>query len=674
MNERQVAAGGRAPGEVLAELRAGFGARVVPWMREALDAALQDLDAKAGASPPSPAMVEDRADVALLLREVLAYEKRWHEQIDALLKGWPRMQAIGGGELGLVGEEELRAQLVGAPVVDALEHRFRNIVDLVDRRLYTLAARMGAQSRPRNPFAPRALAETFLRAFTLLDSSARVHALVLRHFSRLASEGLAAVYQWCNGFLADAGYELSSGSEGAFVANLPPAREAGAPTPEDPARSTPDRLRSRLAARRADAGGGGLREIRDDELRSILSLLQAERDPALGIPGDGPAMPARLRAELERVGASIGIGLGSAARSPWQEATIEVVGRLVDALADEAVLTPAQARLLARLSLPLLRFALEDPGLFDHADSPVLRILSVLVRSWDGNPRQGAAERELHRIADEAAAVLLADQHAHLAQARALATRIEAGADLHHRRAEAVATRLWQSMQGRERLEAARVEADRRLARLYATAPLPDALAEFLSRHWRQWLVQLWLRDGGDSPRLLEAGLLGEALVALDGESDGHALAGRLLQLEPALRECLAISGLHDDAATAELSTLVAEYADPDAPVAPRTPVPLAGGDAVAVDGPLAEGFAAGDRFARRLDDGAVQALVLAWLSPLSGTALLVDAQGARQRVVDAASLRTALDRGELRQLPCGDPVERALARIGTMVAGGAAS
>ncbi|WP_202844505.1 DUF1631 family protein [Luteimonas saliphila] len=672
MNERQAAAGTRAPAEVLAGLRAGFGDRVVPWMRDTLAATLQDLDARVEAAPPSPALVEDRADVSLLLREALVYEARWQAQIDALLQGWPRMRAIGGGELTLMGENDLRAQLVGASVVDALEHRFENIVDLVDRRLYTLAARMGGQSHPRNPFAPRALAETFLRAFTALDASVRVHALVLRHFSKLASERLAAVYQWCNGYLADAGCELSTGHDGAFLTSLSGAADKAAATPGQGAGVVRDRLRSRLAdRRRRDAGEAAPRGIREEELLSLLSLLQSEREPSPDPSADTHSTSARLRAGLDRTGVGIGIGLGSAVRTPWQEATIEVVGRLVDALAEHAALSAPQARSLRRLSLPLLRFALEDPGLFDDPGRPVLRVLSAIVRLWDGNPGRSAVERELQRIGDEAAAALMLDQNASLAQVRALAARIEADVEPVRRRAEAASTRLWQSMQGRERLEAARAEADHQLAQLFATARLPATLAEFLSRHWRQWLVQLWLRDGSDSSRYLEATALGGALVALDEESDGHALAGRLLQLEPALRECLAISGLHDDAATVELSKLVAEYADPDAAVATATHTPLAAGnDPVVLQAPV-DGVAVGDRYARVLDDGAPQALTLAWLSPLSGTALLVDLQGARQAVLDAASLRKRVADGALRPLPAGDPVEHALAVIAAAVATG---
>ena len=200
---------------------------------------------------------------------------------------------------------------------------------------------------------------------------------------------------------------------------------------------------------------------------------------------------------------------------------------------------------------------------------------------------------------------------------------------------------------------------------------MPGVLADFLSEHWRQWLVQVWLREGTDSPRFAEARALGRTLVALDAGVEGHALAGKLLALESTLRECLAISGLQDDAATAELSKLVAEYADPDVPVQQRTLSPIASGAGVVVLAEPVRDFAAGDRLTRTLETGAMQGLTLAWLSPLSGTVLLVDAQGARQAVLTADALRDAIARGSMRHRTGGDPVALALARIETIVSTG---
>jgi hypothetical protein len=668
VHEQREAGGRIPPAEILENLRNGLVARLMPLMRDSLDAALRELDGRASANPPSPALVEDRTDIGLLLREVLAYEKRWQEQIHALLRGWPALSRARKGAFELMAESELQVQLVGAPVIDALERRFADAVDLLDRRLYTVAAAMGARERPRNPFAPSALAETFLRAFTVLDSSARVHALVLKHFARLAAERLGPVYQWCNTTLAEARYELSSGNEGVLVPGLAPelaqARRTGGAVADGPL----DALRSQLVALGRAQTAGGTRAMRDEELLAVVDLLQAERSPPRGEADTVTLETLRLR--LDRAAASIGLPPGSVVRSLLQEAAIEVTGRLFDHLRAHAVLAPPAARALSRLALPCLRSALETPGLFDDPGRPPLLLLSTLVELWDGNPAQDPAERALHRIADEAAGEVLSDPQHGLGRASAVLEQIEAQVEPVRRRADMAARRLWQSMQGKERLEAARADADRRLQALFARGPLPPVLAAFLSEHWRQWMMQARLRDGPGSPRHGEAVALGEALLAIDGERDGHRVAQALIEVEPALRECIASSGLQDEGAAAVLSALISEFADPDRKRSEALVDPLASEPfVVAEDGGGARtDVAAGDRLVRRLDDGTMRSVQLAWISPLSGQVLLVDAQGARDCVMDAVAFRRAIDDGGV-QPRRGDPVRNALAAIAAAIA-----
>jgi hypothetical protein len=660
------------PAQVMDLLRNGLVARLMPLMRDALDAALRELDSRASANPPSPSLIEDRTDIGLLLREVLAYEKRWQEQIDAMLRGWPALAGARRGGFELMAESELQVQLVGASVIDALERRFEDVIDLIDRRLYTVAARMGERERPRNPFAPRSLAESFLRAFTVLDSSARVHALVLKHFSRLAAERLGVVYQWCNSVLSEAGYELSSGNEGVLVPGLAPelAQGRGAGTRPDGVAGADqdalDGLRNRLVSLRGPVrAADGARDMRDDELRSVLALLQSEREPAVAGQGSGGTAEG-LRLRIERTAAGIGLAPGSVTRSPEQDAAIEVVGRLLDHLHDGAALSPAAAHTLSRMALPCLRSALESPGLFDDPGRPPLMLLATLVELWDGNPGGTPAERLLHRIADEAAGEILADPEGSLRLAAQVLAQIEAQVEPLRRRADMAARRLWQSLQGKERLEAARSDADAQLERLFARGMLPPVLAAFLSEHWRQWLVQIWLREGAGSPRHAAAVELGDSLVAIDSESDGHRLARTLLEAEPALRECIASSGLHGEAAAAALSALIAEFADPDRQRQPVRVEPLASERLTVPEGPVraVDGLQPGDRVVCRGEDGTMRALQFAWQSPLTGHCLLVDAQGTRQALLAGDALRDALAEGRDMQRRPSDPVRNALAAI----------
>lgn len=663
--------GGRQPpADVLSVLRNGIVARLMPLLRDALDAALRELDGLASAHPPSSALVEDRTDIVLLLREALAYERRWQEQLDATLRGWPSQVSKDGGAFRLMGESDLQVQLVGAPVIDALERRFDDAIDLLDRRLYTVAACMGARERPRNPFSPRALSESFLRAFTVLDASARVHTLVLRHFARLASERLGAVYHWCNATLAEAGYELSSGNEGVLVPGLSPELAQGRAgagaraATGDPAALPVDALRVRLMQLRRPPGHDDppRREMRAEELLAVIALLHAGKPQDDGLDGAGLAEALRMR--LERVAAGIGLAPGSVALSPQHDAAIEGVGRLLDALVADSALSPAAARAMRRLSLPLLRIAMDTPDLFDDHAHPALRLLGWLVEAWDGNPRSNDAERAWSRIADQAAADFAAEPQPDAALAARLLARVESEAEPFQRRAEMASRRLWQSLQGKERLEAARHQADRQLARVFDAGPLPPVLAAFLSQHWRQWLAHTWLREGTASTRHAEAVALGDRLVAIDHERQGHRIAQALLELEPQVRECLAAGGLEGEGVAGEWSALIAEYADPDRARAPRDVEPLSSEQVELLRDAPDDGIGAGDRLLRRGGDGILQALRVAWRSPLTGAILLVDAQGAREAVLGPRALQDALDAGSLVHRRGGDRVQSALAAL----------
>ncbi len=665
----------QSPGQVLLDLRNGVVAGAMPLLRDALESALKELDQTAATRPPSPALVEDRADIALLLRDALEYERRWQEHIDLALKGWPALPRADSGGFELMAESELQSQLIGASVIDALERRFEDPVELLDQRLYTLAANLGASERPRNPFAPRSLAECFLRAFTTLDASIRVHALVLKHFARLASDRLGAVYRWCNGVLAEAGYELSSGNEGVLVLGRrpDPAHWRQAEDPVAAGGTGIDAIRARLMRRhpRQDSvPAEGRRALTAEELRAILTLLQVEAEPSIPLREDAGTAE-RLRLRIQEAGAAIGIPRDSVARSALQEASIEMVGRLFDVLAEDATLSPRAARLFAQLALPVLRIALEHPALFDDPGHPLLQLLGQVLRIWDGNGDRGADERDMHRLADDAAAALIGDQQGDIRLAARLLERIQAHEAPLRRRADVAARRTWQSLQGKERLDAARREADDQLRLLYARGPLSSGLAAFLAGYWRHWLVQTWLREGRDSARFTDALRLGANLLAVDAETDGHRLAGALLRLEPALRDTVATSGLQGEAAMAAISTLVADFANPDrerrthaveALADQALPEPVAGAAGSRL-------FDVGDRFIRRLHDGTPQLLQLVWQSPLSGRLLLVDGQGAQAELTDPATLAAAVAAGRYRHRRGDDPVREALRRLAATLA-----
>ena len=106
------------------------------------------------------------------------------------VRQWPRGIAASTQLDGytLVSEGELQAQLIGQPVIETLERRFSDVLDTIDSRLWSLAASMGASSRPTNPFAPRVLVEATLATFPVEECDQVLRQLMLRQYERLCGD------------------------------------------------------------------------------------------------------------------------------------------------------------------------------------------------------------------------------------------------------------------------------------------------------------------------------------------------------------------------------------------------------------------------------------------------------------------------------------------------------
>ncbi|PJK00641.1 hypothetical protein CO641_01285 [Lysobacteraceae bacterium NML91-0213] len=684
------------PPRAFDDLRRGMCTRLAPLLPAAIASARRESDSLALQDPPPPGLLEDRTDLLLLTRQSNSYERRWQERFLQGTQGWPHADGAPaqGDAFALVSDDELQAQLIGEPVIGALERRHADILDTIDRRLYSLAAGLGSRSRPGNPFGPRALVQACLRAVTVHDCNPRVRAALLRHYERQAGDRLGELYLWLNGELADAGYAMASGSEEAMLLGavgietgrdtvwsqgnaLAPRASTWRPQagqPAAPKRTPADALRGNLLrerVRRAPSAQGA-REMRAEELLALLSLLQAEPDALLAVRGQ-PSIGLVLRDCLAQVGERIGIQRGTAVPAQVQDDTIELVGRLFDELASSHALAPAALDHLARLTLPFLRLALEDAYLFDEVPAhPALQVLAQLVECWDANPAELPAEQELHALADQVAQAVIDEYHGNNELFAQLLRRMEQAVEPLQRRAELAEKRAWQAIQGRERLAAARRDADGQLHALLARGPLLPSVGEFLAEPWRQLLVQTWLRDGADSARYHDAVALGEAMQRLDADARsgvGRAVADGLIAIEPALRECCAACGLDADAATRLLSGLVADFAQPDAARALQAMTPLApegdGFDPVASGAsPDPAPLAVGQRVVEQRPGASPRMLRLAWRSPISSAHLLVNVQGARERLCTAAELAAAIARGELLPRPVQGPVDAALRRL----------
>lgn len=688
---RDAQAGGSGPGPQLLEaLRRSFIARTLPILGEMQVATEVELRQALGEEQAARGN-DSLTNLGILRREAARYERRWQEQVDARFAGWPAASAVATrlDAYTLVSEDQLQAQLIGQPVIEALERRFADVIDVIDSRLWSLAASLGGGSRPANPFAPRMLIETILATFPIAECDADLRQAMLRQYERIAGARLGPVYAWLNAQLADAGHAMAANGDYAALVTQPTAVSrdgSGGRWADDNAlqprqsswrgnaelddaagdASRGNALRAAMrAARQADAEGDARREFSDKEFLSVLSLLQGSETPHVPVAVSG-SIQAHLRESLVAGAASLGMSRDSARLAARHEDAIDLVGRLFDNLRSGAELAPHADARIARLAWPILRLAFDDAHLFDEADSAALAVLDELVRLWDGNAGTTEVDLELHAIADAVADQLANDYHGDATVFARARESLEAKIEPLRRRAEIAERRVWQSILGRERLQAARAEGDRQLTRLLDGRSMLPSVAEFLSDQWWQALVHAWLREGPESERLLGVLGVGDAILQVDDDAAharGRAVAEGLIALEQPLRGCFVACGLDESGANELLAALVAQLAQPDAARIVPSHTPAEASTLPPADAAAATVFSVGQVvLAKTQDDLPAQWSRVSWISPLSSQVLLVNRQGARVALLSAEEVVAQGANGWLLPRVDAPPVQAALA------------
>ncbi|MEO6169603.1 MAG: DUF1631 family protein [Lysobacter sp.] len=414
---------------------------------------------------------------------------------------------------------------------------------------------------------------------------------------------------------------------------------------------------------------GGRRELRLDELVNVATMMQAEPADvfARALAGSG-SLAAAIRDQLNNGSRRLGMDPEQIRFSLEDEDAIDLVGMLFDSLFRSQPLQDRARRMYARLVLPFVKVALTDQQLFVSPTHPARRLFDSLTEAVAGNRGETVQERELLDRATSISQRVVAEYTEDLVIFETAHRELDGLLHQQRRRIEVQEERAAKATNGRERLNHAREEADTVLARRLSGPPLSPAIAEFLRGSWRHHLVQVWLREGGDSERMERAVSLGDALVKADrlaAEGRGGDLADLLLALEPGIAECLASSGLDQDAAEHGLAILVKGLVYPNTPRDLYPPPPRQAQDddderrlwIDAVPMPpvqqsqieVLDALKTGDWLQVSNLKGESLAVKIAWVSPLSDRRLLVDRRGMRVLVVSVSDLAAMAAAGRLQ-------------------------
>jgi len=668
---------------------------------------------------------EEQAALWVLRQHQATHVMKFRQQIAQAFDDFRALRIRSGGDvpLRLLDEQQLEYELASGRLNESLVARFARPLDTLQSRLQALSDSLRVPLG-MNPIGPERLVAAFSQTLQDAQVPDTLRGRLFRHYETELIRLLGDLYARVNALLGSSGYGApiaprpqgdprrsgeSAGAApvagygyapqdgggfgaGSGMVGEPMARPSGPPMSQhDIAAMAQElaQLRSQLHAWRDSMSRGDVatgaagahgaerpvmqrREMRVDEVLSVASLLQAEPPDAfaraLAVTG---RLGETIRDHLQDGARRLGLNPDQACFSPEEEDAIDLVAMLFDSLFRHNALQDRARRLYARLVLPYVKVALTDNAVFVKREHPARRLLDAITEACEGNDGETPQDRELLDRATEISQRIVADYNEDLAVFEMAHAELDAVLAQQRRRFELQEQRAAKATYGRERLGAARAQAESALEERLGESTLTQAVADFLAMPWRHHVVQTLLRENADQRRHAEAIALGDALVMADRlawEGRGRELADQLLALQPAIIDCLASSGLDDSAAQHGMAGLVRALATPDTPrqhsAASPVPVPeddtgeaerrmwLAGGaDAVAHDPLLAERMRTlevGDWLRMTSVEGESTAVKVAWLSPLTSRYLLVNRRGLRVLVASAEELAALAGVGRL--------------------------
>jgi hypothetical protein len=604
-------------------------------------------------------------------------------------------------QLSLVAPEDLEEELA----IDGMASR---VAQRLSASLYVLDQRIGwllgdpEMDEQRNPLGPLMIGKAFRNACLTLEIDMHARLVLFKIFERQVLGALEDAYVEINTQLAAAGVLpiLSGHGRPRTTAYTPPRTETASRT-------------QKQGGARAHAAEAPVFELHESDLFAALRALLT-RDIEANAVESPPSMLrtkpaaevmdralARLRARPQ-TGAPLppprmlAAQLLAEARyaddsqppSPQQAATVDIVGRVFDALAHDRSVPTQMQPVMQTLILPVMRASLRHPGMIVESSHPLRQLLDLVAENAIGwCPSVDPGERALSDLRDALQEIAGSENNQ---DADRTAAQLRSQLEQQRRRAELAEQRAVEAHAGRERLWQARRQVHEALTQIVANATIPTWVRYLVTRPWMNCLVLLWLRQGPESQAYREALGFAESLVwcATAGNDPVEQLRLRALLpvMETQLRQGLATVAYQDS----EIRQLVNElqqyvrYRMGDLPApafieaeppAANTPGALATDPDSIEEQPLPQNVSP-DQLARiralrpgtwfefGKEAASSERARLSWISPYSGRCLFVNRNGLKIRERRPEDLAHEVESGLATIVENTQLLQRALAHV----------
>lgn len=638
----------------------------------------------------------------------------------------PEVAALDG--LSLLSDEDLEQQLAVEQLASSLLRSHAAAFELASQRMRVVVDATTMERRD-DPIDPVFLAGALGNAMGTLNLSDELRIIVFKFFERELDSALDAYYEQCNALMVRAGIlpELRSTAAVAKPRRPAPAREqapqASEATPAAAAMGMPQsgpvqspqpggmagmgaaaapmqispadqamfanmlgQLQGWRAAVGMNTAGGGqgggqpATPLGTNDLMSILSLMQRDATPILpdaahGGSDSGATIAGQLRQHMQQSARKLGVAGDNMTLDGLDGDAVDLVALLFDVLLDGPQYDTRIRQKIGRMLVPCVKAAIKDRRMFLMKEHPARKLLNTIAEACEGNRGEEPQERELLDHVDHTIDRLVAEFNEDVAIFETLEQELRDFMAQHRKRFELVERRTTEAQWGRERLDNARETAARDINAHVATRDLPAVILDFLSRHTAHHMVQVTLRDGGDSVRYDRAlGTVDNLLAAFDRASAGVWPDPTSPLPEDGLQEILSSAGFTEEAAHNAIEALgeamaklaqgqavpdadarIAIQAIPIKPVAAPTLEVVADNTDLDFDSTVLERVRAlkvGDWLQLAGADQHFVPAKVSWISPISARFLLVNRRGIRVLVASAQELAAlvTLERVRLRE------------------------
>jgi hypothetical protein len=436
----------------------------------------------------------------------------------------PEDQQTAHAQLSLVAPEDLEQELA----IDGMAAR---VAQRLSASLYVLDQRVGwllgdpDMDEQRNPLGPLMIGKAFRNACLTLEIDVHARLVLFKIFERQVLGALEDVYVEINTRLAAAGVLpiLSGHGRPRTTAYAAPRAETAART-QSPGGAREHATEAPVFELHESDLFAALRALLTREIEahaieaqpSMLrtkpaaevmdrALARLRTRPLTGTPLPPPRM---LAAQLLAEARYAEDGLPPSAQ---QAATVDIVGRVFDALAHDRSLPTQMQPVMQTLFLPVMRASLRHPGMIVESSHPLRQLLDLVAESAIGwCPSVDPGERALSDLRDALQEIAGSENNQ---DAERTAAQLRSQLEQQRRRAELAEQRAVEAHAGRERLWQARRQVHQALSQIVANATIPTWVRYLVTRPWMNCLVLLWLRQGPESRAYREALGFSESLV-----------------------------------------------------------------------------------------------------------------------------------------------------------------